>query len=1036
VSTSFLILNLKKNAFMNKKKFPFYKHLRLFVWICLVSLLTVTNVFAQTNAISGVVLDKATNDPLIGVSIAVKGTATGIITDANGAFTLQANSDALLVVSYLGFLTQEIPVNGQTKLTITLAEDTKTLDELVVIGYGTQKRSDITGSVTSVPKERLSNLPVANFAQAIQGVAAGVNVRQTSSIPGDTPGVLVRGKSSINLSSSPLLVVDGIALSSDASMNDINPNDVESIEILKDPSAVAIYGVQGSNGVILISTKRGGNAHPRIRYGGYAGYSEIAHILEPGSTDQLLERYAEYARIQGLPLNPDYGGVRYANEVENFKAGRAIDWIDEVTQAGIIQDHNVSVTGGTEYAKYFFSGDFLDQQGVVKGYNYKRYSLRMNMDVKPVKWFTIGTSSSIVSHNRDGGRANLLNASAMSPYAKLYEDDGLTYTHYPMLSETLWANPLLPTTLTPERRTFDISVNGYGEVNFGESLPALKGVKYRLNAGYTYIPTRNNYYEGKTVYNEQGYGYIDNQESQYYLVENILTYTKDIAKNHFDFTGLYSASSKYWQQARSYSRTFPNDNVGWGNLESGSTQSVDSQADQRRLQSWMGRLNYNYDSRYLFTATMRRDASSVFGEDKKWGNFPSFALGWNLTREEFAQPLTDVLNNLKLRASWGYSGNASVPVYDSMFKLTSSTLAMNGGTTISMKVGTRMGNSQLHWERTEGLNIAADFGLWRNRLNGTIEWYNRTTDGILLTQNLNTISGYSDVWNNIGIVNNKGIEITLNSTNINTTNFRWNTTLVFAHNASKWVEVYGGDVEDENNRWFIGKPVGVIYDYTKMGVWQEAEIGKPKEQGGNTGWDDAALAGDLKLADVSGPEGTPDGKVDNYDRSILGQTEPKWTGGLTNTFTYKNLSLSIFIQTVQGLKRTNYVLGTASDELGRRNGPAEVGFWTPENRSNEWRSLGNHSNSHGYGFPINASYTRIKDITLSYNLPQTWMKKAGLNAVQVYMSGRNLATFTDWLGWDPEANYQQRGVTSGGDGDWNNNYPVTRDLVFGLNVTF
>ncbi|MDR2804942.1 MAG: TonB-dependent receptor [Dysgonamonadaceae bacterium] len=1001
------------------------------ITLCLMSLLTMTNVFAQTGAVNGTVLDETTKEPMIGVSVVVKGTPTGTATDVDGKFSLNVSPDAVLMVSYVGYQPKEVPVGKQSSLTILLSEDTKALEEIVVVGYGTQKRSDITGSVTSVPKERLSNLPVANFAQAIQGVAAGVNITQSSSIPGDVASVLVRGKSSIKLSNSPLLVVDGIALSSDASINDINPNDIESIEILKDPSAVAIYGVQGSNGVILIATKRGGDAHPRVRYGGYAGFSEIAHILEPGSTDQLLERYAEYARIQNKPLNPDFGGVQYASEVDNFKAGRTVDWMDEALQAGFIQDHNISVTGGSQYAKYFLSGDFLDQQGVVKGYNYKRYSLRMNMDVNPVKWFTLGASLSIVAHNRDGGRANLLNASAMSPYGKLYEDDGVTYTHYPMFSETLWANPLLPTTIDPERRTFDISVNGYGEVNFGELAPVLKGLKYRLNAGYTYIPTRNNYYEGETVYNEQGYGYIDNQESQYYLIENILSYSRDIAQHHFDFTGLFSASSKYWQQARAYSRTFPNDNVGWGNLESGSTQSVDSQADMRRLQSWMGRLNYNYDSRYLFTATVRRDASSVFGKDMKWGNFPSFALGWNITREEFAQPVTHVLNNLKLRASWGYSGNASIPVYDSMFKLTSSTLAMNGGTTTSMKVGTRMGNSLLHWERTEGLNLAADFGLWKNRLNGTIEWYDRTTDGILLTQKLNTISGYADVWNNIGIVNNKGIEITLNSTNIDRKDFRWKSTLVFAHNAGKWVEVYGGDVEDEGNRWFIGKPIDVIYDYTKVGVWQEDEIGKPKDQGGNLGWDDAALAGDLKLADLSGPDGTPDGKVDDYDRSILGQTNPKWTGGLTNTFTYKNLSLSVFIQTAQGIMANNAVIGTASDELGRRNGPAEIDFWTPENRSNEWRSLGNHSNSHGYGFPMDASYTRIKDITLSYNLPQTWVKKAGLNTLQVYMSGRNLYTFTDWLGWDPEARYIVRGSDN-----WDINYPVTRDLVFGLNVTF
>ncbi|MDR1763669.1 MAG: TonB-dependent receptor [Dysgonamonadaceae bacterium] len=1011
--------------------------------ICLV-LMTAMTMFAQQRTVTGTVTEEKTGEPLIGVSVTVKGENTGTVTDVDGKYAISAASNASLVFEYLGYYSREIAVNGQSSLNVVLSQDEKMLDEVVVVGYGTQKRSDITGSVTSVPKDRLSNLPVANLAQSIQGVAAGVNVRQSSSIPGETASILVRGQGSINLSTSPLLVVDGIVMSSDASLNDINPNDIASIEILKDASAVAIYGVQGSAGVILVTTKRGSADAPKVRYGGYVGFSEIAHVLEPGSTEQLLERYAEYARIKVKPLNPDYGGVQYAYEVDNFKAGRTIDWIDAVTQTGIIQDHNVSISGGNENTKYYVAGDFLDQQGVVLGYNYQRYSLRSNIDVNPTKYISIGASTSIVSHNRDGGRANLLNAAAMSPYGKMYEDDGVTYTQYPMYSETLWSNPLLPTTINPIRRSFNVSVNGYGELNIGKLISPLNGLKYRLNAGFTYIPSRTNYYEGETVYNENGYGYIYNAESQYYLIENILTYNKDFAKNHIDLTGLYSASSKYWQEAGAYSRMFPNDNLGWGNLETGSTQSVASEADLRRLQSWMGRLNYNYDSRYLLTATMRRDASSVFGDNYKWGNFPSFAAGWNITNEEFAQPITKVLSNLKLRASWGYSGNASLPVYSSFFKLTSSTLAMNGNTVTTMKVGTRMGNSDIRWERTKSVNLAADFGLWRNRVNGTIEWYNRNTDGILLLQNLNTISGFADVWSNIGVVNNKGIELTINSNNIDTKDFKWGTTLVFSKNTGKWVDVYGDGGDDLGNRWFIGKPVGVIYDYTKVGIWQEDEIGKPASEGGNIGWDDTAVAGDLKLADIGSPdedgdgrpEDKPDGKIDDNDRRVLGQTQPKWTGGLTNTFTYKNLSLSIFIQTVQGLMRNNYVLGTASDEMGRRNGPAEIGFWTPENKSNEWRSLGDHSNSHGYGFPSDASYTRIKDITLSYRLPKTWLKKAGINDVQLYVSGRNLYTFTNWIGWDPETVYQQRGVTSGTEGNWETNYPITRDVVFGLNVTF
>ncbi|WP_157278860.1 SusC/RagA family TonB-linked outer membrane protein [Proteiniphilum acetatigenes] len=1003
---------------------------------CIALCLCSMTVFAQTS-VTGNVSD-LNGEAVIGASILEKGTTNGTITDIDGNFTLNVSPGATLQISYIGYITQEVPVTGRS-LAIILEEDTQTLDEVVVVGYGTQKRSDITGSVTSVPKERLSNLPVQNIAQSIQGVAAGVNITQTSSVPGDAASIVTRGRSSVNLSNSPLIVVDGVAMSVDASLNDVNPNDIESIEILKDASSVAIYGVQGANGVILITTKRGASAKPTVRYGGWVGFSEIAHVLEPGSTDQLLERYAEYARIQNKPLNPDYGGVQYAYEVDNFRAGKTIDWIDEVTQQGIIQNHNLSISGGDEAARYYVAGDFMDQQGVVKGYNYKRYAVRSNIDVKPTKYATIGSSLSITAHNRDGGRANLLNAAAMSPYAKMYEDDGVTYTHYPMYAETLWANPLLNTTLNPKRRSFNISVNGYGEIDFGNLLEPLAGLKYRLNGGYTYIPTRNNYYEGESVYNENGYGYIYNSESQYYLIENILSYAKDIQRHHFDFTGLFSASSKYWQEAYAYSRMFPNDNLGWGNLETGSTQSVSSEADLRRLQSLMGRLNYNYDSRYLFTATVRRDASSVFGDDTKWGTFPSFAIGWNVTREEFAQPITNVLNSLKLRTSYGYSGNASLPVYSSFFKLTSNTLAMDGSTTTTMKVGTRMGNSSIQWERTKSLNIAADFGLWSNRLNGTIEWYDRTTDGVLLLQSLNTISGFADVWDNIGVLNNKGIELTLNSTNIDTKDFRWNTTLVFSKNTSKWVDVYGDGKSDLSNRWFIGKPFGVIYDYTKVGIWQEDEIGKPVAEGGNIGWDDSAVAGDLKLADIGSPdadgdglpEDGPDGKIDDNDRRVLGTTQPKWTGGLTNTFTYKNFSLSVFIQTVQGVMSNNGVLATASDELGRRNGPAEVGFWTPENKSNEWRSLGNHSNSHGYGFPSDASYTRIKDVTLSYRLPKSLLNKAGLGDVQFYVSGRNLYTFTNWIGWDPEARYITRGSTN-----WDVNYPVTRDIVFGLNVTF
>lgn len=985
------------------------------------NLVVITSKAVQQRKVTGTVTDAQTGEPLPGVNIVIEGTTSGTSTDVDGKYSIDVpQENAVLLFSYIGYNSEKIVLAGQSVMDVKLVADVKKLEEVVVVGYGTQKKSDITGSITSVPSDRLSKLPVNNVMQAIQGVAAGINVSQASSIPGDAPSVLVRGKNSISSNTEPYIVVDGIPLSkTDGSINDINPNDIQSMEILKDPSAVAIYGVNGSNGVILITTKRGSKGKPIIRYNGYTGVEQIAHILEPGSTDQLLARYKEYSRIQNSPLY-NGGPVRYQYEADNYANGKTTDWIDAVTQTGIVQDHNVSMTGGTENVKYFVSGDYLDQKGVVKGYNYKRYSFRTNADVNATKYLTVGTSAFIVSHNRDGGRANLLNAAAMSPYARMYEADG-SLTHYPMYSETLWANPLLPTTLDPERRQFNISINGYAEMDFGKIIAPLSGLKYKFNAGYSYVPYRTNEYEGKTVFNMTGWGRMVNRESQTYTIENILSYSKDLGKHHFDFTGLYASKSKYYQEAVSTGSVFPNDDLGWGKLGAASTQTVSSYADQYRSISQMGRLNYSYDSRYLFTVTARRDGSSVFGANNKYAVFPSMAIGWNIANERFMQSLNKVVNSLKLRLSYGESGNEAIPVYQSLFKMDSNTLAMGGQSQTTLKVTTRMGNNELTWETTKGFNTGLDFGFWNNRVNGNVDFYSTKTSGILLVRSIPQITGYTDVYANVGKMENKGIELTINSKNLVINDFTWATTLVFARNRNKIVDLYGDGKDDRGNRWFIGQPVGVIWDYTKVGIWQEDEIAA----GAQTNWDPTALAGDLKLADIN-----KDGKIDDNDRTILGQTDPKWTGGITNTFTYKDLSLSVFISTVQGALRNNSEIGIASDEMGRRNGPAEVGYWTPENKSNEWRSLGNHSNSHGYGFPSDASYTRIKDVTLSYNLPQSILKKIGINGLQVYASGRNLYTFTNWIGWDPEARDISRGST-----DWDLNYPSVRSYIFGINLT-
>ncbi len=976
--------------------------------------------YGQSANVRGVIKD-TTGKGIVGVTIRVKGGVETVQTDAQGNFSIQASPGSTLIITSVGFQEKQITVGQQANLDIALVPAENVLEELVVVGYGSQKRSDITGSVASVPKDRLSKIPVNNVMQAIQGAVSNVTVSQASSIPGDAPSVQVRGRNSINAGSEPYVVVDGIPLTkTDGSINDINPNDIESVEVLKDPSAVAIYGVNGSNGVILITTKRGISGKPSIRYSGYGGVENVAHMLEPVSGEELLKRYAEYARITNTSLY-NGGPVRNQYEYDNYQNGVTTDWLDAVMQTGVVQNHNVSLSGGSENAKYFVSGDYLNQKGVLLGYNYKRYSFRTNTDFKATKYLSVGTSSFIVAHNKDGGRASLLQAAAMSPYARMYNDDG-SLTQYPMYSEQLWANPLLPTTLDPQRRQFNISLNGYAELNFGELYKPLAGLKYKLNAGYTFVPIRNNEYEGESVYNFAGWGRITNQESQTYTIENILSYTKDIGKHHFDFTGLYASKSKYWQQAIATGQIFPNDALGWGNLGAASTQTVSSQADQYRTISQMGRLNYAYDSRYMFTLTARRDGSSVFGKNNKYGTFPSAALAWNIHNESFMQNTKHIVSSLKWRISYGLSGNEAIPIYQTQFLMSSNPIAMNGLSNTALTIRNLMGNDNLQWEKTKGFNTGVDFGLLNNRLSGSIDVYKSSTYDLLLLQALPKLTGFANVYSNIGKMENTGIDVTLNSKNIVKENFNWSSTLVFSRNKNKITDVYGDGKDDLGNRWFIGRPVGVIYDYTKVGIWQEDEIAS----GANKGWDDAAQAGDLKLADLNA-----DGKIDDGDRSVLGQTAPKWTAGLTNTFSYKAFTLNVFINTVQGALRNNPQIGGASDEMGRRSTPAALGYWTPENKSNEWRSLGNHSNIHGYGFPSNASFTRLKDITLSYTMPQRLLEKVGVQGLTVYASGRNLYTWTNWLGWDPEA----RDITRGSDND-DINYPMVRTYVLGVNLTF
>jgi TonB-linked SusC/RagA family outer membrane protein len=984
----------------------FYKKLKvLFSFLCL---FVSTALFAQ-QTIKGTVT--SVDGVLNNVTVSVKGTTNSTQTDAKGEYSISAKPNDVLVFTSVGFNPQEIPVNNHTAIDVKMSTSAQMMTDVVVVGYGTQRRSDVTGSVSSVPKNRLNELPVTNVLHAIEGSVAGVNVTTTSSVPGSSASVLVRGQNSIGgASSGPYIVVDGIPFTKTGGVtNDINPNDIASIEVLKDASATAIYGVNGANGVILITTKRGTSGKATIRYNGYTGFDNLAHWLDPLTPDEYVQKYADYkAQVPGatqtvLPNN---------YEIANYNAKKTVDWLKEATQQGIIQDHNLSVSGGTKDVRYYISGDYMKQKGAVKGYQYHRVSVRSNLDFNITDFLTVGTNLYYANNNYDGGRANFYLAAAMSPYGTEYTSTG-AYEIFPMNPEILYKNPLLGLNMDRVDRNSNLTGNGYAEIKLSG---ILKGLKYRLNGGYTYIPTRFGSYEGASAGNTVGGTATSNSsETNSWVVENILSYTKDFGASHIDFTGLYSAEERAYYTFAAGSSGFINDQNSFNNLGGGAnTAAPSSYRDQYHLLSQMGRINYSYMSRYLLTVTARRDGASVMGANtNKYGVFPSVALGWNIANEDFMKSSV-LFNALKLRGSYGKAGNEAINVYQTITTEGTNRYPFNGSSMIGV-LASNLGNANLHWESAKTLNVGIDFGVLKNRINGSVDIYSTDTKGLILLRNLPIITGYSSILDNLGETQNRGVEVTLNTQNIISGDFKWESNIVFSRNKNKIVDLYGDKKSDVGNRRFIGHPIGVIYDYKLVGVWQVGED--------PTGWDAGAKPGDLKFADMN-----KDGKITSDDKVILGQTTPKWIGGLTNTFHYKNFHLNVFIQTAQGALKNNVTL-TYADEAGRMNIPKEAGYWTATNKSQTRPSLA-YTNTKGYGYPSDNSYTRIKDVTLSYVFSQHLLDKMRLSGFTIYASGRNLYTFTKWIGWDPENNYSFRGS-----GDWTNNYPLTREIVFGLNVS-
>lgn len=944
-------------------------------------------------------------EPLPGVSILIKGTQQGTTTDGEGRFQIEvSNENAVLVFSFVGYVSQEVVVGSRSSLEITMQSDQKLLDELVVVGYGTQKKSDLTGTVASVGKERLENVPNLDIAQAIQGAVPGV-MMQTSSA-GAAPGqvLMIRGRNSIRASNDPLIVVDGIPYN--GQLRDINPNDVKSIEVLKDASAAAIYGSRGANGVILVTTKEGEKGKAKISYNGYYSIQQFTRLPQ-------LMNGEEFYRFK-MEREPD---AITESETRIYESGEWVDWLKLALRNGYSMQHTLTASGGFQNTQYYISGGMTEVQGLAVNDNYQRFTTRINLDTKIASWLTLGTRTQLnfddrsgISPTWDGDQGVFW----MNPLTRAYDENG-DLTIFPWDDDPYFRNPLMGTLADNVNKSYQVIANNYAIVDF----PFIKGLQYRLNSGIRYrFLDQMTYYGRNTQLGLVNRGDASLSRSKYNnrVLENILTYNREIGKHNLFFTAVYSFENYENNSEGLSARGFPHDILTWYSAAQAELVVPNFSYSSTSLISQMLRLNYSYDGRYLFTLTGRRDGYSGFGQDNKWGIFPSLALGWNISNERF-YPQDAVLNRLKLRVSYGLNGNQGVGAYETISRLTTNNL-VSGSSTLPGYVPSRLGEDNLGWESTRNLNVGLDFGFAKDRIQGDLNFYKSNTFDLLLSRSISPVHGITSITQNIGETENTGFELSVTSTNLNVGKFRWITSANAAWLKNKIVSLYGeldengNEIDDIANQWFIGHPIRVNFGYVWDGIWQLEEAEEAAKYGTQPGF--------IKIKDVNN-----DGVISADDRQIIGQEDPKFMWGMNNTLTFKNLSLSVFVHGVHGVTKNN-VLKSDNVYTGVRRNTTKKNWWTPENPNNEWYR--NHIDAHRMqGVSANnyedASFIRIKDISLSYDLGKSLLPNTGIDKLQIYLTGRNLITLTKWEGLDPELSGQRT-------------TPLQKEFVLGLNLRF
>ena len=978
--------------------------------------------------ITGKVVD-VQGEPVIGATVMEKGTTNGIITDVDGNFTLNVSPNRKLQVSYVGYQTQEITIGSNRTLRITLKEDSELLDEVVVVGYGTMKKSDLTGAISSVSTETLVRGGNANAIGALQGSVASVSILKSNNKPGGGYDIKIRGVSSISGSSAPLVVIDGIP---GASLDNINPDDIEKIDILKDASSTAIYGSRATNGVVMVTTKKGSLGDPKISYSGYAGFRNYTHVPEMMSGDEYVQLAMENARALN---NNNYKTLEEIftdpSELKAAKDRNYYDWVDAITSPAFMTSHTISATGGTEKAKYTLGGGYYFEDGMQFPQEFSRYNMRAAVDLKANDYLSFGGSLYMTHSVRDTGNSSLMvDALRMRPtqhpYSLVTGEEIWKYTSNGMF------NPLI-TNQNEFNKTKKLNILS----NVYVKLTPVKGLELTSSFASNMTNDQIGQYRGVWTKALQGTAkgatnLLDKNNYTNWVWDNIVRYSWEHKIHKIDFTGVYSLQQNQDEKMRGASKDLPFNSL-WYNLQGGEMTSMTSSYVQSNLMSFLGRINYTLADKYMLTASLRYDGSSKLADGNKWSLFPSVAVAWRLKEEAFMQSV-DWLSNLKLRLSYGQTGNDTVSPYSTNGTIAGSQYYSFGTNTVIGTYPNNIRNDKLGWERTSEYNVGVDFGFFDNRISGSVEYYNRLTKDLIMNKSIPTHLGYSSVRDNVGSVRNQGFEIMLNTENIRLKDFSWQTTFTLSYNKNEIVDlafkedlgVYSDRLKgmqgDYNNRWFIGQPVQLNWDLETIGVWQLGEEEAAKKYG--------QKPGQFKVSDYNN-----DGVINDKDRFINGSRIPNWTGGMTNTFRYQEFDLSFHMHFQTGARlRNQFYVSYALENNNANLGNMKKDYWTPENPTNSCAqpsNMGPYRDQNTTGKSVShivqkTDFLKVSYITLGYTFKKNLLNRIKMSNLRLYATVQNPFTFTGFSGFDPEQPSEQV----------SNSDMITCNVLFGLNVSF